>query len=133
MQQAAKPLSAGDFIHNRHHDLALNEAEEPESVTSESTCFEGATSDMTKPVFESSESQHDQIAIRKITSRDYHRGTLIPNQSCTLHVQGVEDVEGAMTPTSRQHHNSDNSNEFSAQVQEYQVKLNQDIEVCHVV
>ena len=130
LQQTANPSSEGDFILNRCYDLALKGAEESKSVTSESAFSERATSDTPKTVFESSESQHGQIAVSVIT--DYHRGTLVPNQSCILYVQGEGDVESAMTPTSKQHHDFDNSNELSAvQVQgEYQVKLNQDIEVC---
>ena len=136
LQPSSKPSSEGDFI---HYDHALKGAEESDSMTS-------ATSEDAAPNIQchevnaaSSELSHSQVAGTMITFADCHKGTLVLNQSCTLHAQGEETVQSStlykMTQTNKEYHDTDNRNELSVvQVQgEYQVKSNQDFEVCYVV
>ena len=130
-QPTSEPSSKGDFI---HHNQAVKGPEESDSMITVSVISEGATciSDTPTTALESSESSHSQIADAMTTSEsaDDHICTLVLNQSCTLHSQGEEAVEGTifsrMTQTSI---NSDNGNESSAtQVQgEYRVEPS---EVC---
>ena len=116
-QPTSEPSSKGDFI---HHDQAVRRPKESDSIITVSVISEEATctiSDMSTTTLESSESSHSQIAgaMTASDSDDDHIGTLTLNQSCTLHAQGEEAVEGAifsqMTQTSI---SSDDGNELSA-------------------
>jgi hypothetical protein len=99
LQLTSDPSSKGNFIHNRHrdHDQVPKEPEESDSVTSAdsvSVTFEGATSDMPKTASESSHSQVEDTMITSESCDDHNIiGTLVQNQSCTLHAQGEEAVD----------------------------------------
>ena len=134
LQPSSKPSSEGDFIHYDHAVKGIDE----ESDSTTSAISEDAASNIQchKVNTASSESSHSQVAGIMITYADCHKGTAVLNQSCTLHAQAEEAVQGAtlckITQTSN---NSDDSNELSVvEVQgEYLVKLNQDFEVRCVI